>query len=557
MQGLYDPPHGGRGTIPFDIFAMLLQLLDIRADVRALMLARKDIYAEGARRLLKFPITISDDRGLVSLCQFILRDPLDRAPGLRQLHISIPLKLRHFFEEYRVYRDDPELRGVPLLLRVLPKVTRLEDLSIDWCEEFLERDNGLIPLIASLGTLRRLCISSFGLLSCDLLASLRSPLQELEVDCWMSDIGCWGKEAIPLAGLMAIIHGHSQTLEILIVWFSSHVESRDATRGWYQQLREFPCLHSLSLRSPGEVDLELLVGLFPNLRSLNITDIWGVEDADVENMHDDNMEQPCWPSLEEVSGDVDALHALGLTSSVRRVDATCPLNYDSDREWRLHQFLGQTGPTHLFLHFGYDIRNHYGYTSEDETWALDDRDAFANLLDSATRSEKLTHLALDICLNLETLEDSPSLLNILLEVWRDQQSHHLTFLVLRLDTSLPGVNTAPGEEEIDDIDAASAKDCFAPFFQHPASCAEDLALAIPTLMYVSLQIKSSSPAFWRAHRTGDRLQMENIDPTEGQKLATSEGLDFAQRIFGEPSRYSFDEYDLLHCTVEYPRGVSS
>ncbi|TFK89599.1 hypothetical protein K466DRAFT_652006 [Polyporus arcularius HHB13444] len=386
-------------NLPFDIFAILLQLLDKRADVKALMLTSKDICAEGARRLLQFPITIPDDKRLVSFCRFILRDTPHRAPNLRQLHICIALKLRHYAEEYRVYANDPDLHGASLLVRVLKAATGLADLSIDWCEELLEREHRLVSSIASLSSLRSLRVSSVGLLSCELLHTMRSYLRTLEVDCWMHDVIANHYDDLPLPYLLDTLPTHCcHTLQTLIVWFSD-VRSRHNSEEWCQALR-FPGVRTLSLRNPTDLDREFLVRAFPKLVRLDIMDVL-VEEVDMEEIRTDNLEQACWHNLEELSGDVDSLFALGLTSPVRRVDIVCPNDFYSTRR-RLHEVLSGTRPTHLLLHFAYSRHE------EEEGCAPDG--GVADILYSDTLAEKVTHFALDISLNMQTDIHSPNLL---------------------------------------------------------------------------------------------------------------------------------------------------
>ena len=561
-----------RTHIPFDIITILLQLLKTRSDVMSLVLTSKDIYTECARNLLRFPITISDDRQLVSLCEFILRDVSRRATHLRQLYICIPLKLRQTYDEYYVYRDDPDLLGASLLVCVLQKAIQLEDLSIDWCEELLERDNRLVPAVTSLNTLRRLRISSFGLLVCELLEGMHSRLRELEVDICTSDTSApaFQGDNLPLTHLLGTIHGQRDTLESLAVWFS-FVGRYETTQPWCQALR-FPRLHSLSLRMPADIDLEFLVRTFPNLRCLDATCAWYSSEAeddselsrrDIEDMHNENIGHSRWASLEQVSGDLDGIYALGLTSeSIVRMDATCPLDCDHAQR-RLHHLLQSHGFTHVLLHFGYLLDDNHGeFAIEDED------DSFMDLLETTMLSEKLSHLALDISLDLQVPDDLLDLLvsrssrppyfialpltkphalqEMLLEAFESEsrECHNLSFLIIRLDTSLPGrtnngnyyaINQTQHEQTAH-LARASAEHWFEPFMQHPEACAERLASAIPSLIYISLQIKGVPPAFWRIHRaeSGGVFQLGAIDQIEGQELIEHEGLQFVARGFEPP-----------------------
>ncbi|KAI0718015.1 hypothetical protein C8T65DRAFT_725944, partial [Cerioporus squamosus] len=512
-------------SLPFDIFAILLQLLETRRDINALMLASKDIYTEGIRHLLRFPITITDDKQLVSFCCFVLRDIPRCASNLRQLHICIPLKLRHYMDRYRVYANDPDLRGASLMVRVLQKATRLEELSIDWCEELLEREDRLVSSIASLSSFRSLRVSSFGLLSCELLQNVRSPLRTLEVDCWRPDVMQNGHDDLPLPYLLGTLPAHCcQTLETLVVWYPN-IGSRHAAEESCRALR-FPCVRTLSLRNPANLNLKFLVRAFPHLVRLEIMDVSFDED-DIEERHNANIQEACWPSLQEVSGDGESLYALGLTSSVRRVDAICPNDFYRTRR-RLQESLVETRPTHFLLHFGY-------YRDEDEE-GCDPNGGVVDLLDLDSLNEKLTHLALDISLNMQTDDHSPSnLLHML--VYTLSRYDLLSFLVLRLDTSLPtSANPAGDAPPSEDYDLNRVF-CFAPFLD-PTRCAEDLAAHVPTLVHISFQIKGRPPAFWRVHRTGSRVSLETIDPVEGRELVKREGLQFSP-CAAEPQRVDY------------------
>lgn len=367
-------------SLNIDIYLMLMDYLDSPSDISALMRSCKTLCALGAKRLLLPGVTIRSDAALVSFSRFMLRDLAARIPHLRRLFLCIELQRIDDEGSGSVYECDPEileeemLKGGRLLYRVLRRATALEHLTIHFCEELLEREDSLVDALVALKNVRYLHISSYGLLTHEVIAEIQSPLVHVIVDC-----SAGPSHDVHIAQTLA---RHRQTLEKLTVWHVNLMEMFVALDEEDDEI-VFPHVHSLCIRSSLALDLAHLIDTFPNVRSLDVVDVHltgRYSPGDASELRDTNVASADgWCGLEHLCGDEWSLYILGWTHPVKRLDV----------EWDHLGWLEAPGPvldarpTHFLLHCGFSSEG------EPVLWDLPEEQVAA--------STSITHLGLDLC----------------------------------------------------------------------------------------------------------------------------------------------------------------
>ncbi|KAI0698690.1 hypothetical protein C8Q76DRAFT_244351 [Earliella scabrosa] len=478
-----------RRSLGPDILLVLLEHLP-QSDVSLMMKTSKALYAAGLRPLLRHGVTLKNEALLTSFCQFILRDVSTRAPLVRKLYVNYTIESN--YDEDDIDEDEDEddedadnesedppapSQGLRLLISVLSSTSKLEDLSMDSCEEFLQREKGLFKAITALKSLRRLQLASIEERAAALVDEVKSSLVEI-------DLFCHSEEADESNNPVPIVKRHAGTLEKLS---ASYVQLDDLDT-------QFPKLRALALRVISDFQTATLRQAFPNLKYLELSRL---HYGDADELRTENQEgaglEP-WEHLEHLCGDLDALYGLALSpTQVRRVDVL-DVSGSEQELGKLHTLLAETSPSRLWL-------------CPATTRKMTPAQLSELLKDPAART--LTHLALDIY-DADLIQDN-SLLDGLSAMLAPLQ---ITFFVLRSDI---------------DRDRAVAQDFKAA--QH-GPVAHKLALSSLHLKYIWLDLVDGKTSYWSINRTGENVSLAQLEPMVGRELVRAEGMFFNDRSLG-------------------------
>ena len=362
-------------TLGLDVLLIVFGHLTRQCDVAALSQASKALHSVGVRQLLRLGVTIATDSQLASFAAFISGDVPGRAPYVWKLYIKLDVDPigddeSAFGDEEMGDEDEDSSESLRMLGDILRQTTALEDLSIDSCEELLEREPAVLEAIIALKKLRRLQVSSVGELTSSILEKIKSSLVEV-------DLHCYSEEMDEPDDPVSIIEPHRTTLERLS---ASYVEVQDTDT-------DFPRLRALALRKFSSFDPLVLRKLFPNLVYLELSP--GVDDIeDPEELRaairEEHVEEP-WNALDHLCGSVHALYGLGVAQKVERVDVD-DLTMQGGPLTRLHTLIADTTPSRLLVHIGYGPSAPF------------DGAALAGLL-PVLEVSSITHLVLDLCLS--------------------------------------------------------------------------------------------------------------------------------------------------------------
>ncbi|EIW52440.1 uncharacterized protein TRAVEDRAFT_75396 [Trametes versicolor FP-101664 SS1] len=511
-------------SLNIDIYLMLMDHLDSLSDISALMRSCKTLCALGAKRLLLPGVTIRSDAALVSFSRFMLRDLAARSPHLHRLFLCIELQLIDDDGSGSVYACDPEiieqemLKGGRLLYRVLRRATSLQHLTVHFCEELLEREESLVDALVALESVRYLHISSYGLRAHEVVAEIHSPLVHINVDCASS-----ADQAVEIGHALA---RHRETLEKITAWdvnlLVELVEEDDDI--------VFPRVHSLCLRSSLTLDLSYLVGTFPNVRSLEVVNVYLEDGSPSENasqLRDRNLATTdTWCGLDYLCGDEWSIYILGLQCPVKRLDVTL------DGMGWLGPPVANVRPTHFLLHCGFAEEAHSG----SFLWELPEELVGMN--------GSITHLGLDLCTNGLEADVGVIMPSIIRYI---AAASSLTFFALRM-------RALPLEEE----SAYARSDS-----RYPTAPAlppttrkmlrslggtdvlpiwvRGMAKAAPALQYITFDLEGYAPSCWQIVASAEdpsRIVVAPLDQEEGEVIARAEGMEWRRR---EPEPPRFDE----------------
>ncbi|KAL1937791.1 hypothetical protein VTO73DRAFT_12810 [Trametes versicolor] len=510
-----------------DIYLMLMEHLESPSDISALTRSCKTLCALGAKRLLLPGVTIRSDADLVSFSRFMLRDLAARSPHLRRLFLCIELQRIDDDGSGSVYACDPEiieeemLEGGRLLYRVLRRATALEHLTIHFCEELLEREDSLVDALVALKNVRYLHISSYGLLTHEVIAEINSPLVHVNVDCYDGP-----SHDVHIAQTLA---RHRHTLEKLTVW---HVNLMDMFVALDEEDDEivFPHVHSLCIRSSLALDFAHLVDTFPNVRSLDVADVHltgRLSPHDASDLRDTNLDvTDGWRSLEHLCGDEWGLYILGLDRPVKRLD----VEWDNSPQQWLDDPVFDARPTHFLLHGG------FAPESEPLFWDLPDT--------LVSASDSITHLGLDMCIN--GLDEG---VRVIMPLILDfiEAADGLTFFALRL-RALPLEEEsayAPDDHRYPTVPGLSSTTEIMLRDVGRRSWVCRIAESAPALRYVSMDLEGHAPSYWKvcpAKQGSGRILVGPLDPEEGEAIVRAEGMEWRRR---EPQPPRFDEEEMV------------
>ncbi|KAH9851174.1 hypothetical protein C2E23DRAFT_243886 [Lenzites betulinus] len=509
-------------SLSHDILLELFRHIPRQSDVAALMSTRKALWKGGLRVLLAHGTVVRTPAALRSFCAFMYTDISARAPLLRQLHVK--LSVEHYPDTRSTDSDDSDdtephpgqgntcvsREDVAILTRILEKATNLEDLCMDWCDELLALDDeaSLSTAVVNLEHLRRLRVGSIGPVVVEVLNLGRSPLVELDLDCYVES----------KRSMLRILHlaaPYAPTLEKLTARHGQimGVYADDVS----EDILVFPRVRALALRDVDDLhSVAVLHHAFPALRSLEFST--RENDIDTEEMRRDTARDAFahpWGVLDRLCGAAESLYALGGAPRARLLEVyrvhSHPVLLSQLREVVL-----DTEPTQLVLHLG------RGYSDISPNFFARD---ISNLV--SFRSRTVAHLVLNMsvgCLG-GSGEEFLSALGTLL---RTQQ---IKFLVLRflqrqvLDHGIDGVAEERGGEigaeskPLKDNEVVEAMTS-SPF----ENVLRRLYDSDPALANVVLDIEGRGCEHWTLRRAGGGLLTQLLDDATGCALVHAEGL---------------------------------
>ncbi|KAI0650996.1 hypothetical protein C8Q79DRAFT_1844 [Trametes meyenii] len=502
-----------------DVLFELLQHVPRQSDVSALMRTSKHLYEAGSKPLLAFGVTLTDDQQLQSFCDFILRDASTRAPSLRRLHLKFKLdpESQGNEDDYDEYDgedededddgDDDDGAGVKRkttvsasqksgqtppskvaldkLLKVLPLTQNVEDLRIDWCEEFLELDKKLVEPLISFERLRHLDLHSIGVLTQRVLDETKSKPAEIDLS-FSSDEGYDPPELIPC------LSRHRISVE--------NIRSSNAELGSISE--PFPRVRALALRALCDPDLPSLHKGFPNLTHLTLTKL---DIGSADRMRKDNMSAAAsspWGVLDHLCGALEALYILGTSPRVRKLEVE-GISQSKTTFAQLHTVVAEAQPSHLILRL--------------ESWGSYDVKRVAGLLPSGELA--VTHLVLDM--SPWVLKGSAdAFISGLLALVRKTG---LEFLIVRLGRPANAEDSkTPGTVKLDGSANRKLVEAFKP--ARHGDIVHQLASAAPKLKYVALDVVNEETRYWEVGRGDGGVELRELERMIGRALVRSEGL---------------------------------
>ena len=159
-------------------------------------------------------------------------------------------------------------------------------------------------------SIKELHLDGVGEEALSVLTRMRSPLESVDLFVEPSAVEFYPDPTVVLSGFASSL---------------THLRVR-----WVQMDRpsiQFPKVQSLSIEDDNFVPADLLIHVFPNLRSLTISTDTGehleMEQADLKQIHYRNKNHQkkhgSWPVLDYLEGDVTLLYCLAPTCKVRRL----------------------------------------------------------------------------------------------------------------------------------------------------------------------------------------------------------------------------------------------
>lgn len=323
---------------------ILLDIMDVssRSTVAALMRTCRDLYYEGPRRILGGGPYVRDSPGdtdafLRSFCLFLLAERGTRFRYLRQI----------YFVVWWIKNKDV----ADMLYECVKKMSHLEVLVfvID-LDAMLDVHPGLGDAFAELRTVKHLEVSSTGKKCYNMLRNMRSPLVSVQLKLWQEDEDD-ELPATPDLNPIALLAHSRETLQHL------QCEAWDRHR-FPAGSPIYPAMRNLTLDCEELPIAAALVQAYPELSHLSLG--WVNYDlpsdtAALVNLLDvkrtENLRAQRgirgWQKLNEVSGSIGALFALGLCCPVEKL---LPNEVKSDADLiMLAVLLEHTRPVHLRL----------------------------------------------------------------------------------------------------------------------------------------------------------------------------------------------------------------
>lgn len=314
-----------------DILFELLNHFIRQSDVATIMLTCKSLHSAGMMPLLRFGVELRKKDQISAFGHFISVDPSARAPHVRRLSLNLKLTTT----------TEADAEGISEQAKVLVEIfrmtTRLEDLSIDSCEQWLQLPGreDLAEAITSCEHLRRFRVShpTGSTRIRALMEEMKSSLIEIDLFC-----SPWHR----YIDIIPIVSRHCDTLEKLIA----------ANVKFTQAAVRFPRMRTLALNAFWGTTSYNYYQMAPNLRYLELLDP-SMTLVDM-NMREQNKALTLWKDLDHICGSLDALYSLGLSCHVKRVEVD---SLSTESVQRFRTLLADTSPSRLVLHlYKYDSR---------------------------------------------------------------------------------------------------------------------------------------------------------------------------------------------------------
>ncbi|RPD64217.1 hypothetical protein L226DRAFT_611801 [Lentinus tigrinus ALCF2SS1-7] len=279
-----------------------------RNELFSLMLTSRDLQLECAKQVLRDPVLLNSNNGIMSFIYFMHRDQRRRWRFLRSL-------------EFGEARIDP--RAAEALGRVISRASHLESLHFENAEATLGAHPQLGLGLAAIPTVKHIVIACIAQHACRMLEAMSWPLETAVLEKSVLDLDWHRAEEDSLTRMhpAALLKNARATLQSL--------EYDMWSEFLLQRLPEYPVypvLHTLRFAGSWLPPTSQWPLTYPNLKNLMVSSIDGDEEEMVlctesrlENLQD-HAEVGCWPELEHFSGGALDLYSLGLPCRIHNVD---------------------------------------------------------------------------------------------------------------------------------------------------------------------------------------------------------------------------------------------
>lgn len=281
----------------WDVLFLLMEFLD-RRTLLSYMSTCSTIHRAAVPHLLADTIRFKRYFNVKSFCLFALADFPHRLRFLHEVEFPARFWLRK--------RDT-----IALLAKVLKHAPQLEKITIVRAERFFGIDSVLGDAVAESKSIKEFLLDGVGYEALSVLRRMKSPLESVDL---FIDAGAVENYPDPNKALARFASG------------LTHLRVRWVQMGMSVQ---YPQVRTLSIEDDNFVPVDLLIYVFPNLRSLCISSNTGehleMEQAELKQMHHRNRRKQqkvgAWPQLDYLEGDVTLLYCLAPTCRVRRLSA--------------------------------------------------------------------------------------------------------------------------------------------------------------------------------------------------------------------------------------------
>ncbi|TFK93202.1 hypothetical protein K466DRAFT_145123 [Polyporus arcularius HHB13444] len=332
-------------TLNYDVLLNVVAQSGSRRTGLAIMHTCRVLYYNGARILLRDPVHLSTERGLLSFLYFLRGAPQSRPRHVRELSLHM---------------SDIQPRLAQLFGRVCTCMKGLESLTMTSPERLLGSDPALVVGLAKLKSLTHLSLSDSGEQACTLLRLLQAPLKTVLLS-WGYAAGKFYWETIdeddwPELHPTILLENFAGTLEELTCQWWHTCED------YIRPRKTFPRLQHLIIEEVGMFYVAPYVQAFPNLARISVhscndeNTFHDEVDENVEDNHELNVARQSlpasvhggtWERMQEFQGSFVDFYIFGLACHIPRLILNANCSTASGYLPFLGETLSHTTPAYL------------------------------------------------------------------------------------------------------------------------------------------------------------------------------------------------------------------
>ncbi|KZS99953.1 uncharacterized protein LAESUDRAFT_765060 [Laetiporus sulphureus 93-53] len=273
-------------SLNYDVLSEIVAQTDAKSALKLSMASRK-AYDIGLPQALSCITLSRSQRQISAFCQFVLADPQNRLPCLRELIIESPAfgVARHI-----EFQRNADFSAAAELADVLEGAHRLKVLSIACFEDLVAKEPRVGSAVCALPDLTDLGLHNCGQAAIALLPRLRSSPHKVSITILFD-------KKLPTLFQRLVHLRHLESLEI------SNLDVSDGSQphGEIHELPIVPSVHSFTLKG-STARMSLFVKAMPNLRDLHISDVYTKVEED-----SDHLKDGCWMRLAQLRANVPDL----------------------------------------------------------------------------------------------------------------------------------------------------------------------------------------------------------------------------------------------------------